>query len=102
MNQTHLIAPSTIAMSAASQLSVSGPLDAASLHRALAHGGLEVTPEALLDALAQGVERGRIARNGDVFASTLPAGHVVRVRSPLDASGWAGWISKPLNAPEAE
>jgi hypothetical protein len=91
------VAPSTIAMSATSQLSVSGPLEPASLHRALAEGGLEVTPAAFIDALDQAIERGLIRREGHNVASCLPAGHVVRTRSPLDPTGWEGWSSQPLN-----
>ena len=92
---------STIAASASSELAVCGPMTAEQLRDALATKGFDVAQAALDAALDAAVERGLLTREGDLFVSPLPRGHVIRERDEADAEGWEGWRSQPLNA-EAE
>lgn len=95
MNQTNLVAPSTIAMTACSLLAVIGPRDLEGLWSALVAANYEIDRGPLLDALEQCVARRLVTREGDVFASTLPSGWVVRSRASEseDPTGWKGWIA---------
>lgn len=94
MNQTSLVAPSTIGMTAVSLLALGGPQTVDDLHRRLVQAQHEIDRAPLLDALEQCVARRLVTREGEVFASTLPAGWVVRSRASEseDPTGWMGWI----------
>jgi hypothetical protein len=94
------VAPSTTAASAAGVLSLHGASDAERIHEMLKRYGFHVTREALAQALGEAVERGRITQDGQIYASTLPAGHIVRSRPESDPTGWT-WNTEPARAGEA-
>lgn len=93
MNQTGLVSTSTIAMTVCSLLSVIGPSDLERVWGALVKADFEIDRAPLREALEQCVERRLVTREGEVFASTLPHGWVVRSRSESDPSGWGGWVA---------
>lgn len=95
MNQTPFCAPSTIAMTCVSLLTLTGPLDLEGLWSALVARDFEIDRGPLQHALDEAASRRLVVRNGDVFSSTLPDGWVVRSRAPehVDPTGWKGWVA---------
>ena len=92
MNQTNL-APSTLAMSAVGMLGFTGPLDLEGLWRALKEHDYEVDRPELRDALEQAVLRRLVSKSGDMYASPLPEGWIVRERDREDPEGWKDWVA---------
>lgn len=93
-NYTNLVATSTVAMTVVSLLAQTGPLTLEGLWNALDKCDYQIDPGPLRHALEQALERRLVSRNGDVFASALPEGWVVRSRDPEDPEGWRGWIAQ--------